>query len=197
MERRFQDWKRHRGSRAAPLRFPLFYGEDAGRLFTIHRKMTQACCRHSTHDPHVTHSTWGVGKHNWQRDHGRLTPYHTCPRTALGLAQLRLALRCGPGSGAPIGVQKYGFFSTPYSCTGSCSHAYGLARQDSKRQNTKTTKTRYSSQGTRSRRPAGPPRQHPCQGNLAAPSSPSLLGLRVLTPSTMLRPRCGNACVIA
>ena len=46
MERRFQDWKRHRGSRAAPLRFPLFYGEDAGRLFTIHRKMTQACFDH-------------------------------------------------------------------------------------------------------------------------------------------------------
>ena len=34
----------------------LFYGKDAGRLFTIHRGVTQACCNHSTHDPHVTHS---------------------------------------------------------------------------------------------------------------------------------------------
>ena len=29
-----------------------------------------------------------------------------CPRTVLGLAQQRVALMCGPGPGAPVGVQK-------------------------------------------------------------------------------------------
>ena len=34
--------------------------------------------------------------------HGKNRP--ACPRTVLGLAQQRVALTCGPGLGAPVGV---------------------------------------------------------------------------------------------
>src|SRR3954463_2404161 len=54
-----------------------------------------------------------------------------CPRTVLGLAQQRVALMCGPGSGAPIGVQKGGCVFVPlYMCTGSRSRAYGHTKQN-------------------------------------------------------------------
>ena len=59
----------------------------------------------------------------------KLSLCHACPRTALGLAQLRLALMCGPGPGAPVGVQKYGYFCTPYLCTDGRSHPYSRARR--------------------------------------------------------------------
>ena len=36
----------------------------------------------------------------------QLKLYHACPRTVLGLAQQCFALMCGPGPGAPVGVQK-------------------------------------------------------------------------------------------
>ncbi len=150
-----------------------FYGEGAGRLFTIYHDVTQACSNRPTHDPHVTHSTRVVGKRNWRRSyhsktlprvpvhrsgpgptmlcayvwprpggscrctkvgallltpllmHGQLEPRprphwgsatgggvttvklcHACPCTVLGLAQQCSALMCGPGPGAPVGVQK-------------------------------------------------------------------------------------------
>jgi len=34
---------------------------------------------------------------------------------------------CGPGPGAPVDVQKCGYFCTPYLCTDGCSHAYSRA----------------------------------------------------------------------
>lgn len=41
----------------------------ASRLFTVHRKMTQACFDHPrAHDPHVTHSTQIVGKRGGRKD---------------------------------------------------------------------------------------------------------------------------------
>ena len=43
---------------------PAVSKRHASRLFTIHREVTQACCDRPTHDPHVTHSTRVVGKHN-------------------------------------------------------------------------------------------------------------------------------------
>ena len=39
--------------RSVPAVFP-FYGEGAGRLFTIYHDVTQACNNRPTHDPHVT-----------------------------------------------------------------------------------------------------------------------------------------------
>ena len=42
-----------------------FYGEGAGRLFTIYCEVTQACCDRSTYDPDVMPPTRIVGKRNW------------------------------------------------------------------------------------------------------------------------------------
>ena len=39
-----------------------------------------------------------------------------CPRTVLGLAQQRVALMCGPGPGASVGVQKKGRIFVPLTC---------------------------------------------------------------------------------
>ena len=77
----------------------------ASRLFTIHRRMTQARFGHPTHDPHIMYSMRILGK----RSGRRITTVKAgpaCPRTVLGLAQQRVALMCGPGPGAPVGVQK-------------------------------------------------------------------------------------------
>ena len=52
--------------RSAPVVIP-FYGEGAGRLFTIYRDVThEGSNPHVTHDPHVAHSTRVVGKRNWR-----------------------------------------------------------------------------------------------------------------------------------
>ena len=69
---------------SAPAVFP-FYGEGAGRLFTIYCDVTQACCNRPTHDPHVTHSTRVMGKRNWRGSYYGKTP----PRSP--------AHRSGPG----------------------------------------------------------------------------------------------------
>ena len=59
---------------SAPAVFP-FYGEGAGRLFTIYDDVTQAGSNRPTHDPHVTHSTRVVGKRNWRRSYcGKTLP---------------------------------------------------------------------------------------------------------------------------
>ena len=47
-----------------------------------------------------------------------------CPRTVLGLAQQRVALMCGPGPGAPVGVQKKWRTFVPFTC----ARAVGAAR---------------------------------------------------------------------
>ena len=53
-----------------------------------------------------------------------------CPRTVLGLAQQRVALMCGPGPGALVGVQKKGRTFVPlYLCTDSRSRAHGRTKQ--------------------------------------------------------------------
>ena len=70
-----------------PCTFLCFYGEDADRLFTINHGVTQACCGHPTHDPHVTHSTRVVGKRNWRGSYYSEPPPLTRPRTVLGLSQ--------------------------------------------------------------------------------------------------------------
>ena len=57
------------------------------------------------HGPHVARSTQVVGKRSG-RNSGCGKIRLDCPRTILGLAQQRVALMCGPGPGAPVGVQK-------------------------------------------------------------------------------------------
>ena len=55
----------------------------------------------------------------------------SCLRTVLGLAQQCVALMCGPGPGAPVGVQKKGRTFVPlYLCTGSRSRAHGRTKQN-------------------------------------------------------------------
>ena len=53
---------------SAPAVFP-FYGEGAGRLFTICHDAMRACSNRPTHDPHITHSTQVVGKRNRRRSY--------------------------------------------------------------------------------------------------------------------------------
>ena len=60
----------------------------------------------------------------------------------LGLAQQRLAPVYGLGPGAPVGVLKFGFFSTPYLCTGSCSLPSGKACRGTAEVKSKTQKMR-------------------------------------------------------
>ena len=54
---------------------------------------------------HVVRSTPVVGKRSGRGITAvKIRP--TCSRTVLGLAQQRVTLMCGPGTGAPVGVQK-------------------------------------------------------------------------------------------
>ena len=55
---------------------------------------------------HVARSTRVVGKRNVQKSYYGEKILPTYPRTVLGLAQQRVMLMCGPGPGAPVGVQK-------------------------------------------------------------------------------------------
>ena len=94
---------------SAPAIIP-FYGEGTGRLFTIYYDMTHACGNRPTHNPNVTHDppcrAFNVGHGEAQRAK-ELLQVKICPaypRTVLGLAQQRVALMCGPGPGAPVGV---------------------------------------------------------------------------------------------
>ena len=52
------------------------------------------------------------------------------PRTVLGLTQQRVTLTCGPGSGAPVGVQNQGHIFVPlYLYMGSQSRARDHTKQ--------------------------------------------------------------------
>ena len=101
---------------------------------------------------------------------------HARPRTALGLAQLRLALMCGPGPGAPVGVQKYGCFCTPYLCTDGRSHPYSKAWQGRGRHQKARQVQRISRQLPRvasSKRQAGPrPATSLAEATCEAPGKP-------------------------
>ena len=78
----------------------------AGRLFTVHHKMTQVCFGHArARNPHATHSTQVMGK-RYGRKVTTVKNCPACPCTVLGLAQQHVALMCGPGPGAPVGVLK-------------------------------------------------------------------------------------------
>ena len=64
---------------------------------------------------HVAHSTRVVGSVAREKIYcGKNCP--ACPRTVLGLAQQCVALMCGPGPGAPVGVQKKGRIFVPLTC---------------------------------------------------------------------------------
>ena len=71
---------------SAPAFFP-FYGEGAGRLFTIYHDVTHERSNRPTRDPHVVHSTQVMGKRNEQESYCGKTSPHVRPRTVLGLAQ--------------------------------------------------------------------------------------------------------------
>src|SRR4051812_6525030 len=79
---------------------------------------------------HAAPSAWVMGSATREKFY-RGKNHLACPRTVLGLAQQRVALMCGPGPGAPVGVQKEGCVFVPlYLCTGGRSRAYGHTKQN-------------------------------------------------------------------
>ena len=86
----------------------LFMGKVRVAL-PIYSDVTHVCGNRPTHAAHVTRTpprhAWVVGSAAREKFHcGKNRP--ACPRTVLGLAQQRIALMCGPGPGALVGVQK-------------------------------------------------------------------------------------------
>ena len=99
-----------------PCSFP-FYGEDAGRLFTIYHNVMQTCCNRPTHDPHVTHSTLVVGKRNWRGSYcGKTPPRIPAHRSGPGPITLRAYM--WPRPGGSCRCTKVGVLFVPiYLCT--------------------------------------------------------------------------------
>ena len=98
--------------------FPFLRGRREPPLY---HDVTHVCGNHPTHDPHDTHDppcrTFNAGRGEAQRMrsyYGKICP--TCPHTILGLAQQHVALMCGPGPGAPVGVQSRGSPFDPFTC---------------------------------------------------------------------------------
>ena len=128
---------------------------------------------------HATLRTRVMGSATREKSyHGKNRP--ACLRTVLGLAQQRVALMCGLGPRAPVGVQKEGCVFVPqYLCMGSRSCAHGNAKQNrggdqgktkaqENKSNAKAKTTK--SKGTKQVPPARPlpgqpqqPRQDPCR----------------------------------
>ena len=87
-----------------------FYGEGAGRLFSIYCDVTHACGDSPAHDPHVAHDlprrALNASRGEAQRTknyYGKILP--RLPVHRFGLAQQRITLMYGPDPGAPVGVQ--------------------------------------------------------------------------------------------
>ena len=163
-----------------PLRFPLFYGEDAGRLFTIYYGVTQACCDRSTHDPHVTHSMRVVGKRNWRGSYcGKTRP--RIPAHRFGPSPTTRRTYVWPRPGGSCRCTKVGaLLLTPLlvhgqsepRTTAARSRAKEGSRREAKAQdgqrNAKTKDTKEREGEVDSLGPGRPPqpRQDPCWGNL-------------------------------
>src|SRR4051812_13407436 len=98
---------------------PSFYGETAPRMPPTSRTPL-----------HVASRARVAGSSACEKLYcGKNCP--ACPRTVLGLAQQCVTLMCGPGPGAPVGVQKEGCVFVPlYLCTSSRSRAYGHAKKN-------------------------------------------------------------------
>ena len=110
--------------RATPPHLPPFMGKARAASFHIYCDVTHACGNRPTHAAHVTHAPpprvarAGRGRRSARKFY-RGKNHPACLRTVLGLAQQRVALMCGPGPGAPVGVQKEGYtFCTPMTMHG-------------------------------------------------------------------------------
>ena len=156
---------------SAPVVFP-FYGEGASQLFTIYHGMTQACCDHSMHDPHVTHSMRVVGKHNCPKDRGgSLLPRP--PAHCFGPGQTTPCAYVCPRPGGSCRCTKVWVLLYPLLVHERSQPPLqqGLARQRKiveGKTGTKNIKTaaQSSKQQEASR---GTPSNKPCQGNLRGP----------------------------
>src|SRR4051812_27083466 len=99
------------------------YGEGANRplyydVTHAYRAQPHACRPRHARPPTPRHA-----RDAWEAQRTKnLTAVKTAPPARgpfLGLAQQRVALMCGPGPGAPVGVQKGGYtFCTPITVHG-------------------------------------------------------------------------------
>jgi hypothetical protein len=121
--------ERRGGKWAAPRWIPC-YGEGARLPLLLPNVNTpiRAHCGHgrSAHASHIAHSTRVVGKHSKRNNYKQLTPA-TRARALFGPSPTTPRTRVWPRPGGSCRCTKYWAFSTPYLCTGSCSHTCGKA----------------------------------------------------------------------
>ena len=117
------------------------------------------------------------------------------------MAQQRVALMCGPGPGAPVGVQKEGCVFVPlYLCTGSRSRAHDHTKQTREVSQGKTeaqdNQSNAKAKTTKSRGAKQVPPARPLPGGLRGPGK-TLVGTARPTPTerATLEPTAPNAVI--
>ena len=195
---------------SAPAVFP-FYGEGAGRLFTIYYHVTHGAATAPRMTPtsrttlHIARSTRVVGKRSERRSYCSKNP-RRLPAHRSGPSPTTRRAYVWPRPGGSCRCTKGGvLFCTPLLVRGQLEsrlrpHLVGLRKEATSQDNQNNAKP----ETRRAEGRDGLPRQSPCRGGLRSPgknlagatfptpAEPHPLSPRVPTPSTTLESRLGR-----